>query len=122
LNEQLTPHFSLSEFQCQCCGQVLRQPALELAVRLEPVRTIFGTITIISGYRCPNHNQQSGGKPNSAHLRGLAADIACGTDARRFTLLSALLANGFKRLGIGKAIIHADIDTITGPVIWTYYP
>ena len=120
-DEQLTPHFRLSEFRCPCCGQVLREPALLLATRLEPVRDIIGPIIIDSGFRCHRRNEQVKGQPNSAHLRGLAADIACTDDTARFDLVSALLYHGFLRLGIAEKSVHADIDTISGPIIWTYY-
>jgi zinc D-Ala-D-Ala carboxypeptidase len=79
-------------------------------------------MTIVSGFRCVANNAKQGGAKNSQHLIGLAADILVTSDAHRHLLISALLAFNFKRIGIGKSIIHADIGTITGPVIWTYYP
>jgi uncharacterized protein YcbK (DUF882 family) len=77
---------------------------------------------IVSGFRCRSNNAVQGGAKNSQHLIGLAADILVTDDVHRRRLLMALLSLGFPRLGIGKSIIHADIGTITGPVIWTYYP
>jgi hypothetical protein len=77
---------------------------------------------IDSGFRCPAHNLAVGGNPNSAHLLGLAADIACTNDTARYMLIASLLAQGFKRLGIAKTSIHADIATDPAPEIWTYYP
>jgi hypothetical protein len=97
------------------------QAALRLALRLEEVRPGFGPMTIVSGFRCAKHNLERGGKPNSQHLIGLAADILAASDSTRYRLVLGLLHQGFKRIGIGKAIVHADIGTITGPVIWTYY-
>jgi uncharacterized protein YcbK (DUF882 family) len=120
LNEQLTPNFTLDEFRCPCCGDVIEVAARALAERLQPVRDNYGPINISSGYRCQKHNQIVGGRPFSQHLCGLAADIACSGDADRFQLISLLLDYNFKRIGIGKLIIHADIGTITGPVIWVY--
>ena len=122
MSEQLTPHFSLDEFKCKCCGQVLESAARSLAARLEPVREDFGPVIIRSGYRCPTHNQAVGGAADSAHLIGLAADIRCPSDSDRFALLKSLLDHGFLRLGIGAGIIHADIAPRPFPVIWTYYP
>ena len=118
---QLTPNFSLDEFRCPCCGDVIEAAARALAERLQPVRDQYGPMHIWSGFRCFKHNQVVGGRPFSQHLVGLAADIACSGDADRFLLLTELVKNGFRRIGIGKLIIHADISTITGPVIWTYY-
>jgi uncharacterized protein YcbK (DUF882 family) len=118
---QLSPHFSLFEFRCPCCNRVLLTEATRLAQRLEPVRGDFGVIHIDSGFRCPRENARVGGKPDSQHLTGLAADIAIYNDSERFALIKALLDHGFLRIGIAKTYVHADIGTITGPMIWTYY-
>jgi hypothetical protein len=119
-DKQLTPHFNLSEFRCPCCNQVDEPNALALATALEPVRHDFGPLAILSGYRCPKHNTAVKGKANSMHLRGLAADISTSTDSDRFALVLALMRHGFKRIGIGAHLTHADLGT-TAPVIWTYY-
>ena len=118
---QLTPHFNLSEFRCKCCSQVNPDAALHLASRLEEVRTDFGPMLITSAFRCEKENLACGGKPNSQHLLGLAADIFIADDLARFILVNGLLQKDFRRIGIGQHIVHADIGTITGPVIWTYY-
>ena len=78
-------------------------------------------MTIVSGFRCPTNNAACGGKPNSQHLLGLAADILVTSDGHRFQLVKALLESGFKRIGIGKSIVHADIGDVPGFVIWTYH-
>jgi len=118
---QLTPHFHLDEFRCPCCNDVIQSAAQKLAEALEPVRELFGPFHITSGFRCPRHNSAEKGALFSQHLLGLAADIAVPGDAARFELITALLESGFKRLGIGRLIVHADIGSPTGPVIWTYY-
>lgn len=50
-----------------------------LADGLESVRVILGNnpIRINSGYRCAELNKLVGGRPKSAHVSGLAADIIC---------------------------------------------
>lgn len=116
----LTPNFSLDEFRCKCCGQVNTPMASALARRLQEVRNEYGIMRIVSGFRCPKQNELVGGKTFSQHLCGLAADIACDDDVSRRHLLMLLLQFGFPRLGIGQHIIHADIGTITGPLIWVY--
>lgn len=90
-------------------------------MRLEEVRQDFGPIIIVSGFRCAKQNTICGGKPNSQHLIGLAADIFVANDSTRYRLVLRLLENGFERIGIARSTVHADIGTITGPVIWTYY-
>jgi uncharacterized protein YcbK (DUF882 family) len=120
-NFQLTPHFHLSEFVCRHCGEVNELAARRLASRLELAREFAGPMTIVSGFRCPANNNACGGKPNSQHLLGLAVDILVISDGHRFQLVKALLDSGFKRIGIGKSIVHADIGDVPGFVLWTYY-
>ena len=122
MDKQLSPHFLLSEFACPCCGKSLQSAAQQLADHLEPVRTEFGAIRILSGYRCRKHNAKVEGQTNSQHMLGLAVDIAADSDSDRFALVLALLRHGFKRIGIAKTLVHADIGTPTNPVLWTYYP
>ena len=118
---QLTQHFHISEFRCRHCGEVNGMAARRLASRLQLAREFAGPIIIVSGFRCQAENFAEGGKPNSQHLLGLAADILVTSDGHRFQLVKALLESGFKRIGIGKSIIHADIGDIPGFAVWTYY-
>mgnify|MGYP001376818647 FL=1 len=81
---------------------------------------------ITSGYRSREHNAKVGGKPESSHLVGKAADIACKNSRDRFIIVSALLDAGFTRIGIADTFIHVDSDSKStggdksGKVIWTY--
>jgi uncharacterized protein YcbK (DUF882 family) len=77
---KLSPNFGSHEFACRCCGKV---PTIsrELLTVLETLRTDLGAVdepvavVITSGYRCPKHNKNVGGAPNSQHVQGIAADI-----------------------------------------------
>ena len=74
-----------------------------------------------SGFRCPKCNKVAGGVRDSAHLRGLAVDVRCSTSLRRMLVAKAALSLGFRRIGIGKTIIHLDVDvSLPQDVIWTY--
>ena len=43
---------------------------------LDAIRERIGQpIEVLSGYRCPEHNAEVGGVPNSQHVEGTAADI-----------------------------------------------
>ena len=81
---------------------------------------------ISSGYRSKKHNQALKDKgykvsKNSAHLKGLAADIVCNSSSDRYIILSALLHVGFHRIGIAENFIHCDVSTDKpGFMVWTY--
>ena len=74
---------------------------------------------ITSGVRTKDQNFACGGVSDSAHLSGLAVDIACLNDEQAYCIISGAMASGFKRIGLGKGHIHLDIDT-TKPqkVLW----
>lgn len=86
LNQRLSSHFTLAEFVRSGVAIRLRianNPTPEVVNNLrllclnvlEPLRKRFGVIRITSGYRCELLNNAIGGKPNSQHLTGQAADI-----------------------------------------------
>jgi hypothetical protein len=56
-----------------------------------------------------------GGKPHSAHLKGLAVDISIADNRRRFKIIKEALELGFRRVEIGtkndiKLWVHLDMD------------
>ncbi len=114
-------HFTLKEFRCPCCHKVNMNE--EFLKKLDKARDLAGVLFIItSGYRCPKHNKEVGGKPDSAHIKGLAADIECFRSRNRFKIIESLLRVGFTRIGVGKNFIHVDMDSSKPQrVIWTYY-
>jgi zinc D-Ala-D-Ala carboxypeptidase len=65
---------------------------------------------INSGFRTPSHNAKVAGKPGSAHLKGLAADISITDDHRRFLIVRAAMEVGFRRLEVGRDWVHLDCD------------
>jgi len=113
-------HFEYSEFDCKCCHE--NNISINLVKMLDCARDLTNQKFIInSGYRCEKHNAEINGMPDSSHLIGKAVDIEADNDNEKFEILSALLAIGFKRIGIGKNFIHCDIDN-NKPlnVIWCY--
>lgn len=74
-----------------------------------------------SGFRCAECNRLAGGKPNSAHLRGLAADVAVPDSNTRFLIVSAALRCGFRRVGVGSNFVHLDCDeSLPQGMLWVY--
>jgi len=113
-------HFKPEEFACPCCGvSAVRK---ELVVKLDQLRDIVGfPLIITSGYRCPKHNAEIGGVPDSAHTKGLAVDISISTSPKRYRVIRAAITLGFKRIGIAKNFIHLDIDKEKKQeVLWLY--
>lgn len=118
----MSKYFNYEEFDSpdvQGSGQLINKDLLD---KLDQAREQFGKpIIITSGYRTIRHNFEVGGKQNSSHLKGLAADISCKNSSDRFKLIQILLKVGINRIGIAKSFIHIDIDTDkTNNVIWTY--
>ena len=113
--------FKLAEFKCPCCGRC--EMDNDFLQRLDKARELAGVPFVInSGFRCAKHNKKIGGVPNSAHLRGLAADIAVPDNETRYKILYGLIKAGFRRIGIAKNFIHTDIDIVTKPYprVWLY--
>lgn len=90
--------------------------------KLDQAREIAGVpFVITSGLRSPAANQAAGGVSDSAHLRGLAADISTPDSRHRWRILFGLIRAGFTRIGIGVDFIHVDDDPTKAPrVCWTY--
>lgn len=101
---QLSPNFSLHEMlrsqtasrkgfdeQFNPPANVVDNLVVLCTKLLEPVRQLYGApITISSGYRCQRVNKAVGGKPNSQHLTGEAADIDFGTREQNLKLFGMI--------------------------------
>lgn len=89
---------------------------------LDEARNVAGIPFIVtSGYRTDEWNKIVGGKHDSSHLKGCAADISCTTARDRFIIVTSLLEAGFDRIGIGEDFVHCDIDwEKNAALIWTY--
>ena len=84
---KLTENFTINELTYSVTAEannIDNRPSVEVIANLkalcenvlQPVRNHFGCpIIITSGYRCPELNKKIGGKPNSQHLKGQAADF-----------------------------------------------
>lgn len=74
LNQKVGRYFTAWEFACPHCNECLIDD--ELIQILDTIREeIKSPIIVTSGYRCPEHNKEINGAPQSKHLLGIAADI-----------------------------------------------
>lgn len=97
------PFFSMKYFTIEelCASQTAKKqhidntptPEIEEHLRvliehcLDPIREEYGKPIIVnSGYRCPELNKAVGGKLNSFHLKGCAADIVGNTNAETYKI------------------------------------
>ena len=121
---QLTEHFNYDEkwVRCPCCNRIKIIPIFFLHMELlEKLRVKFGKpITITSGYRCPEHNKEVGGAPNSWHLL-FATDITptfIVADGDLRILYDMAQEVGFTGIGryTDKNIIHLDMRPV--PAQW----
>lgn len=119
----MTNNFTKSQITCKCgCGY--NDISMILMHMLQDMRNKYGKpIYITSGCRCRIHNASVGGKLNSAHLTGLAVDIAFANSQQLYILIELAIHAGFKRIGINfkSKFIHLDIDlNKPNPCIFNY--
>lgn len=103
-----TKNFSDKELQCKCgCGGM--SVTAEAQETLQRLRDLLGKpIKLNSAYRCPEHNTDVGGSPNSQHVKGTAFDISIhGQD--KFELERLAKVVGFKGFGYYSTFLHVDL-------------
>ena len=124
-------HFKDSELRCPHCHvngvkqelldalEAFRAAALAVWQSSRPGQ-VFPGVIVNSAYRCHIHNDEIGGKPDSQHLAGIAADI-------RVPGMSAAQLEDIAReipaiRGIGRADHQAylHLDTRPAPAQWAY--
>jgi len=94
---------------CRHGNKLKIQP--ELLEALDKIeREMQKELLYTSGYRCDVCNELAGGAKDSAHLRGLAVDIAVETSLDRYSLLDVLFTSNVRRIGIYQSHIHIDVD------------
>tara|TARA_R110000823_G_scaffold17068_5_gene54312 strand:+ start:525 stop:944 length:420 start_codon:yes stop_codon:yes gene_type:complete len=94
-------------------------------IKLDAARELANIpFKINSGYRTPAHNKKVGGVKSSSHMNipCNAVDISVKDSKSRFIIIQSLLAQGIKRIGIGRGFIHIDTDcNKVQNLIWHYY-
>lgn len=116
----VSKYFNESEVSCHCCGRNgAQQDILDF---LDDLREYIGRpLYVTCVYRCPTHNAEVGGVPNSQHVLGYAAD----TYADGMTvdeLADAGIACGADGIGIyyGSDFVHFDVrdGRVGSKIIW----
>lgn len=116
-------YFNLNEFDSpDAPGSGEKMMNRDFVAKLDRIRHRAGIpFRVISGYRTPAHNAKVKGVPNSAHIKGLAADIRAVTDADKRKIAVAAAKEGINRIGWGGTFIHLDDDkTKPQNVVWGY--
>lgn len=90
--------------------------------KLDKIRQEVGfPMKVTSGFRTKFHNQRVGGVPDSAHTKGLAADISTPNGKGQREIIKAALKQGITRIGIANNFVHLDIDPDKRQnVVWGY--
>lgn len=113
----VTKHFHLREFECGCQKCETQQIDTLLLDKLDDLRQELGSVIVVtSGFRCESHNKAVGGKRNSRHLLGQAADIF----GKEVTISKLLSLCETKFLGIGVASTFLHLDVRDKKSRWTY--
>jgi len=74
----MSKYFSEEEMKCHCCGG-LPENGIDpkLYELLDMIRVaVLKPVIVNCAYRCPSHNAEVGGVPNSQHIDGTGADIS----------------------------------------------
>jgi zinc D-Ala-D-Ala carboxypeptidase len=93
----------------------------ELVEKLDKTRELCGfPFAITSGFRTQEENDRIGGTKNSAHLKGMAADIKRPLDNDLlYRMCWAAGLAGFRRIEIATRHVHLDTDPDkTQDIMW----
>lgn len=112
-------YFKPEEFQCCKPSCKLEDMNEEFMQKLDDARSICSYKFVLnSAYRSPEYEKLQGRSGTSSHCKGLAVDISCLTSQCRLKMLLALLAVGFRRIGIYPTFLHVDSDISKPASIW----
>ncbi len=118
-------HFSFRAFRSPGDGWIKLDRAL--ARGLESYRAELGaSVAILGGYRDPEWNAAQGGRPDSQHLHGTAADLEPRLTLERVFALRAFSGIGYD--AVTGLVRHVDVRhagpapdgaTVANPAVWS---
>lgn len=112
-------YFNDNEFKRASPACSLSDMHPKLLESLDYARALSGIPFIInSAYRSKSYEVSMGRTGSSSHCKGLAVDLRCDSDSKRLIMIKSLLRAGFRRIGVYKTFIHADIDLDKPECIW----
>ena len=126
----MSKHFTDREFACKCCGELPEGGINPVLVeKLETLRALIADfvgyecpVFINSAYRCPAHNAEVGGVPDSQHVLGNASDIDAGVLTVN-ELGDLAVKAGFDGIGryYNAHFVHVDVrDNGNSPNYYTW--
>jgi hypothetical protein len=123
----LSTNYSFAEFRCKCGGKYnacqRNFVKRKLVGAMEVYRSKGGgkAVTIVSGYRCTEHNKAVGGVGSSQHLLGKACDLNYAHSASKVE--SWHVFSGIGKSGKTNMVRHVDVRSsasAVNPTVWTY--
>ena len=122
----MSKYFTDDDTQCHCgCGFNAPDDLLmEMLDRLQERVGLDRPLELTNVCRCPEHNAEVGGVPDSQHTQGTAADVVVPDDMTVDELADIALEIGFD--GVGRyyedEFVHVDVrdgGSMAGCYQWT---
>lgn len=114
-----SPHFKITEFACNDGSDkiLIDDKLVEL---LEFIRCYFNVpVTITSAYRTAAYNKKVGGRSNSQHLKGTAADIiVSGVKPSKVVTVAELFLGNSGGIGLYNISGFTHVDTRANTSRW----
>lgn len=110
--------FTREEFRCQCGGKYCNgfhvEPQEKMVRTVNEIRRRLGVpVSIVdaggSGVRCPRHNANVDGVPNSLHVSGNAADLHSSKSPEEMAQIAEEVMGATGEIGIYSWGIHVGI-------------
>ena len=105
-------NFSYDEMACTHCGEN-HMDSLFMGI-LQNIRRATGSLTVTSGYRCPQHPVEAAKEAPGAHTFGKAVDIAV-RGPKAVAVVRQALEWGVERIGVQQKgdnrFLHLDTMT-----------